>query len=109
VKSNSILRSVSVDEGLRQPGPIDYGVDDQWIGSGVGDVNPMIFPREGDWEFIPPQRSWIFSVDVPDLSSVRSSLPVGFDRLATPDDEVDLAVGLLECTVVVAPFGWWRR
>jgi hypothetical protein len=29
--------------------------------------------------------------------------------LATSDDEVDLAVGLLECTVGVAPFGWWQR
>jgi hypothetical protein len=29
--------------------------------------------------------------------------------LATSDDEVDLTVGLLECTVGVAPFGWWRR
>jgi hypothetical protein len=88
---------------------MDYGVDDQQIGSGVGDVNPMIFPGEGDWEFRPPQRSWIFSVGVPDPSGVRSSLPVGFDRLATSDDEVDLAVGLLECTVGVCPFGWWRR
>jgi hypothetical protein len=69
----------------------------------------MILPGESDWEFRPPQRSWIFSVDVPDLSGVRSSLPVGFDRLATSDDEVDLAVGLLEYTVGVAPFGWWRR
>jgi hypothetical protein len=51
----------------------------------------------------------IFSVDVHDLSGVRSSLPVGFDRLATTDDEVDLAVGLLECTIGVAPFGWWQR
>jgi hypothetical protein len=69
----------------------------------------MIFLGEGDWEFRPPQRSWIFSVDVPDLSGVRSSLLVGFDRLATFDDEVDLAVDLLECIVGVAPFGWWRR
>jgi hypothetical protein len=28
--------------------------------------------------------------------------------LATTDDEVDLAVGLLKCTIGVAPFGWWR-
>jgi hypothetical protein len=69
----------------------------------------MIFPGEGDCEFRPLQRLWIFSVDVPDLFDVRSSLPVGFDRLDTSDDEVDLAVGLLECTVGVAPFGWWRR
>jgi hypothetical protein len=27
--------------------------------------------------------------------------------LATSNDEVDLAVGLLECTIGVAPFGWW--
>jgi hypothetical protein len=88
---------------------MDYGVDDQRIGSGVGDVNPTIFTGESDWEFRPPQRSRIFSVDVPDLSGVRSSLPVGFDHLATSDNEVDLAVGLLKCTVGVAPFGWWRR
>jgi hypothetical protein len=36
-------------------------------------------------------------------------LTVGFDRLATTNDEVDLAVGLLECTIGVSPFGWWRR
>jgi hypothetical protein len=65
----------------------------------------MIFLGKGDWEFRPPQRSQIFSVDVPDLSGVRSSLSVGFDCLATSDDEIDLAVGLLECTVGVAPFG----
>jgi hypothetical protein len=29
--------------------------------------------------------------------------------LATSDDEVDLVVSLLECTIGVAPFGWWRR
>jgi hypothetical protein len=29
--------------------------------------------------------------------------------LATSDDEVDLAVSLLECTIGVAPFGRWRR
>jgi hypothetical protein len=69
----------------------------------------MIFPGESDWEFKPPQRSRIFSVDVPDLSGIQSSLPVSFDRLATSDNEVDLAVGLLECTVGVAPFGRWRR
>jgi hypothetical protein len=49
----------------------------------------------------------IFSVDVPDVSGVRLSLPVGFDHLVTTDDEVDLAVGLLECTIGVAPFVWW--
>jgi nicotinic acetylcholine receptor alpha-3 len=69
----------------------------------------MILLRESDREFRPPQRSWIFSVDVPDISGVRSSLPVGFDHLATSDNEVDLEVGLLECTIGVAPFGWWRR
>jgi hypothetical protein len=45
---------------------------------------------------------------VPDLPSVRSSLSVGFDRLSTSDDEVDLAVSFLECTIGVAPFGRWR-
>jgi hypothetical protein len=29
--------------------------------------------------------------------------------LATSNDEVDLAVGFLECTIGVAPFGRWRR
>jgi hypothetical protein len=29
--------------------------------------------------------------------------------LATTNDEVDLAVRLLECTIGVDPFGWWRR
>jgi hypothetical protein len=36
-------------------------------------------------------------------------LSVGFDHLATFDDEVDLTVGLLECNIGVAPFGQWRR
>jgi hypothetical protein len=65
----------------------------------------MIFPGESDWEFRPPQRSQVFSVDVPDLPGVRSSLSIAFERLATSDDEVDLVVGFLECTVGVAPFG----
>jgi hypothetical protein len=69
----------------------------------------MVFLGESDWEFRPPQRSRVFSVDVSDLPVVRSSLLVGFDRLATSNDEVDLAVGLLECTIGVAPFGRWRR
>jgi hypothetical protein len=72
-------------------------------------VNPILFPGESDWKFRPPQRSRVFSVDVPDLPGVRSGLSVGFDRLETSDDEVDLAVSLLECTIGVAPFGWWRR
>jgi hypothetical protein len=46
---------------------------------------------------------------VPNLPGVRSSLPVAFDRLVTSDDELDLAVGFLECTIGVAPFGRWRR
>jgi hypothetical protein len=35
-------------------------------------------------------------------------MSVTIDRLVTSDDEVDLAVGFLECTVGVAPFGQWR-
>jgi hypothetical protein len=35
-------------------------------------------------------------------------LLVAFDRLATSDDEVDLAVGLLKRAIGVAPFGRWR-
>jgi hypothetical protein len=35
-------------------------------------------------------------------------LSVAFGRLATTDDEVDLSVGRLECTIGVAPFEWWR-
>jgi hypothetical protein len=46
---------------------------------------------------------------MPDLSGARSSSPIGFDHLATTDNEVDLAVDLLECTIGVAPFGWRRR
>jgi hypothetical protein len=68
----------------------------------------MIFPGESDWEFRLPQRSRVFGGDVPDLPGVRSGLSVTFDRLATSDDEVDLAVGFLECTIGVAPFGRWR-
>jgi hypothetical protein len=68
----------------------------------------MIFPGESDWKFRPPQRSQVFSVDVPNLPSVRSSLSVGFDRLATSVNEVDLTVSLLECTIGVSPFGRWR-
>jgi hypothetical protein len=69
----------------------------------------MIFPGESDWKFRPPQRSWVFSVDVPDLPGIPSSLSVAFDRLAAINNEVDLMVGLLECTIGVAPFGRWRR
>jgi hypothetical protein len=69
----------------------------------------MIFPGESDWKFKPPQRSRVFGVDVPDLPGIGSSLSVAFDRLATSDDEVHLAVSLLECTIGVAPFGRWRR
>jgi hypothetical protein len=72
-------------------------------------VNPMTFLGESDWKFRPPQRSRGFSVKVPDLPGIRLGLSVGFDCLATCDDEVDLAVSLLECTIGVAPFGWWRR
>jgi hypothetical protein len=30
----------------------------------------MIFPGESDWEFRPTQRSWVLSVDMPDLPGV---------------------------------------
>jgi hypothetical protein len=56
--------------GLRQEGPVDYGVNDQPVSLGVRDVNPMIFPRESDWEFGPMQRLWVFGVVVPDFSSI---------------------------------------
>jgi hypothetical protein len=59
-----------VNEGFRQPGPVDYGVNDQRVSPRVRDVNPMIFPGESDLELRPPQRSWVFSVDVPDLPGV---------------------------------------
>jgi hypothetical protein len=68
----------------------------------------MIFLGESDWEFRPLQRSRVFSVDVPNLPGIRSSLSVAFDSLATFDDEVDLTVGHLECAIGVSPFGrWW--
>jgi hypothetical protein len=65
----------------------------------------MIFPSESDWEFRPTQRSRVLSVDMPDLPGIRSGLPVAFDRLATSNDEVDLAVGLLKCAIRVSPLG----
>jgi hypothetical protein len=46
---DDVQAAASVDESLRQPGPIDYGVNDQLIGSRVGDMNPMIFLGESDW------------------------------------------------------------
>jgi hypothetical protein len=33
-------------------------------------VDPMIFPRESDWELRLTQRLWSFSIDVPDLPCV---------------------------------------
>jgi hypothetical protein len=59
-----------IDKGLRQEGPVDYGVNDQRVNPGVRDVNPMIFPGESDWEFRPSQRSWVFGVDMSDLPSI---------------------------------------
>jgi hypothetical protein len=67
---DDVQAATSINEGLMQPGPIDYGVDDQRISSRVGDVDPMIFPGESDWEFRPPQRPRVFGVDVPDIPSV---------------------------------------
>jgi hypothetical protein len=37
-----------VVKGLRQEGPVDYGVDDQRVSPEVRDVDPMIFPGESD-------------------------------------------------------------
>jgi hypothetical protein len=59
-----------IDEGLRQERPVDYGVNDQRVCLGVWYVDPMIFPRESYWELRPTQRSWSFSIDVPDLPCV---------------------------------------
>jgi hypothetical protein len=56
-----------VDKGLRQEDPIDYGVNDQRVGPGVRDMDPMIFLGESEWELRPMQRLWSFSVDVSDL------------------------------------------
>jgi hypothetical protein len=39
--------------GLRQEGPVDYGVNDQRVSPGVRDVSPMTFLGESDWEFEP--------------------------------------------------------
>jgi hypothetical protein len=41
---DDIQAATSVDEGLRQEGHIDYGIDDQRVGPGVRDMDPMIFP-----------------------------------------------------------------
>jgi hypothetical protein len=62
---DDIQAAAPVDKGLRQEGPVDYGVS-----LGVRDVNPMIFPGESDWEFRPTRRLRIFGVDVPDLPGV---------------------------------------
>jgi hypothetical protein len=59
-----------INEGLREERPVDYGVNDQRVGPWVRYVDPMIFPRESDWELRPTQRLWSFSVDVPDLPCV---------------------------------------
>jgi hypothetical protein len=47
-------------------------------------VDPMIILGESDWELRPTQRLWSFSVDVPDLSCVRSELPVAFGTWRPP-------------------------
>jgi hypothetical protein len=39
-----------INEGLRQEGPIDYGVNNQRVGPGVRNMDLMIFPGESDWE-----------------------------------------------------------
>jgi hypothetical protein len=59
-----------INEGLREEHPVDYGVNDQRVGPWVRYVDPMIFPRENDWELRPTQRLWSFSVDVPNLPCV---------------------------------------
>jgi hypothetical protein len=56
-----------INEGLKQERPVDYGVNDQRVGPGVRYVDPLIFPRESNWELRPTQWLWSFSVDVPDL------------------------------------------
>jgi hypothetical protein len=67
---DDVLDAAPVNEGLRQKGTVNYGVDDQWVGPGVRDVNLMIFPGESDSEFGLPQRSRVFSVDVPNVPGV---------------------------------------
>jgi hypothetical protein len=70
LREDDIQAAAPIDKGLRQEGPVDYGVDDQWVGPWVSDVNPMIFPGESGWEFRPTQRPRVFDVDVPNLPGV---------------------------------------
>jgi hypothetical protein len=67
---DDIQAAAPINKGLRREGPVDYGVDDQQVGPGVRDVNPMIFLAERDWEFRPTLRPRVFGVDVPDLPGV---------------------------------------
>jgi hypothetical protein len=45
---NDVQVASPINEGFRQEGPVDYGVNDQGVGPGVRDVDPMIFLGESD-------------------------------------------------------------
>jgi hypothetical protein len=47
---DDVQATAPINEGLRQESPVDYGVNDQWVGSRVWHVDPMIFPGESNWE-----------------------------------------------------------
>jgi hypothetical protein len=47
---DDVQAAASIDEGLRQERPVDYGVNDQRVGPRVWYVDPMIFPGKSYWE-----------------------------------------------------------
>jgi hypothetical protein len=56
VDEDEVEPTPSIDEGLREQGALDDGLDDQRVRARVWDMNPVISPGEGDGLLRPTQR-----------------------------------------------------
>jgi hypothetical protein len=102
VDKDDIEPAPSVDEGLREQGSLNDGLDDQWVRDRVWDVNLVIGPREGDGLLRPTQRLRWLGVDELDLAVVLAVPSPARATLQAADDHVDRPLVLLEWVIGVA-------
>jgi hypothetical protein len=108
VNEDDVEPTSSVDEVLREQGTLNNRLDDEWVGPGIWDVNPMVCPGERDRLLRPSQGLRCLGVDDLDLTLVLAIPPLAPASLQAANDHVDQPLLMLEGAIGVACL-WWKR
>jgi hypothetical protein len=94
VSTKMMLSLLPVNEGLREQGALDYWFDDEGVGAGVWDMDPVVGHGERDWLPRPTQGLRRLGVDELDLMLVLAAPPLGRAGLQAPKI---MLIDLLAC------------